>query len=283
MTLRRRVIRALDRPGGRALLGAVTGRLAQTGAPGVRVYFRRGMWVHRQREIVFVDGPVLDYHPPIFHTWDNELDRRMADAEDYWFQLYRPRPGDVIIDAGAGRGEDTIAFSKAVGPAGRVIAIEAHPVTFGCLCLFCELNRLTNVTPVHAALVDRAGPVAIESAEGWQTNRVAAPEAGGAARVPGLTLDELAERLNVSHIDFLKMNIEGAEGLAVRGMEKTLRVTGGLCISCHDFRANAGQGEFLRTKEFVAEAVRGAGFTTVSRDADPRPYIADQVNAFRSS
>jgi hypothetical protein len=36
--------------------------------------------------------------------------------------------------------EDTITFSSAVGPPGRVIAIEAHPVTFRCLQLFCEMK-----------------------------------------------------------------------------------------------------------------------------------------------
>jgi hypothetical protein len=54
-----------------------------------------------------------------------------------------------------------------------------------------------------------------------------------------------------------------------------------LCIACHDFRANWGEDEFFRTKAVITEAVRHAGFRIVSRDADPRPYVADQVNAVR--
>jgi hypothetical protein len=89
------------------------------------------------------------------------------------------------------------------------------------------------------------------------------------------------ERENIQRIDFLKMNIEGAEIRAVEGIEKTLRITQALCISCHDFRANGGDGEHFRTKERIQTIVKQAGFRLVSRDADWRPCVADQINATR--
>jgi FkbM family methyltransferase len=281
MTLRRAAIRALDRPGGRGVLGALVGRLARESAPGVRVYFQDGMWVHQQKDVVFVDAPTLDYHPTVFHTWANESGRCTAEAADHWFHVYKPRAGDIILDVGAGKGEDTIAFSRAVGPDGRVIAIEAHPTTFRCLRVFCELNRLHNVEPMHLAIVDRAGPVAIETTDAWQSNGIVNGEGRGSARVPGVTLDEVVERANLKHIDLLKMNIESAEVRALQGMGKTLQITRSLCISCHDFRANQGEGEFFRTKASVQDAVERAGFRIVSRDADSRPYVSDQVNGVR--
>src|SRR5579862_5248004 len=130
MTARRALIRALDRPGGRAVLGALVTRLARRHAPGVRAWFHRGMWVHQDGDVIFVDSPRLDYHPSIFASWANELERVLRDAADHWFGVYQPRAGDVIVDVGAGKGEDTIAFSRAVGPSGRVLAIEAHPEVF---------------------------------------------------------------------------------------------------------------------------------------------------------
>jgi len=45
-----------------------------------------------------------------------QLERYLRDARDYWFHVYRPREGDVIVDIGAGRGEDVYAFSLGVGP-----------------------------------------------------------------------------------------------------------------------------------------------------------------------
>jgi FkbM family methyltransferase len=283
MSYRRALIRALDRPGGRTVAGAIINRLARSFAPGVRVYFRNGMWMHQEKDVTFVDSPTLDYHPLIFPTWANELEHAIANATDSWFHAYQPRPGDFVIDAGAGKGEDTIVFSRAVGPAGKVLSIEAHPVSFCCLRLFCELNHLHNVITTTFAVIDGARPVAMESQKGWQANRLVAIDTKDSLQVSGLSLDELVERENVRRIDFLKMNIEGAEALAIRGMEHTLRITRALCISCHDFRADNGEGEFFRTKHLVQAAVERAGFRILSRDTDPRPDVANQVNAVRDS
>jgi FkbM family methyltransferase len=281
VSYRRALIRALDRPGGRSVLGAVINRLARRYAPGVRVYFRNGMWMHQGKDVTFVDSPTLDYFPSVFPTWANELEHAVANAADCWFHAYKPRPGDLIIDAGAGKGEDTVIFSKAVGPTGKVLSIEAHPITFRCLRMFCELNHLHNVTAANFAIIDGTGPVAIETQRGWQANRIVTSDAKDSLRVPGVSLDELVQRESVKRVGFLKMNIEGAEALAIQGMEETLRITRALCISCHDFRADNGEGEFFRTKQLVQEAVKRAGFRIVSRDADSRPDVANQVNAVR--
>jgi FkbM family methyltransferase len=237
------------------------------------------MWMHQVGESIFVDFPRLDYHPTIFGYWADEVDRCHSDAQDHWFYVYKGRPGDLIVDVGAGKGEDALAFSQAVGAQGRLISIEANPITFRCLLLFCELNHLRNVTPMNYAIVDKAGPVAMKTSERWQADSVNGTT--GSAVVPGLTLDDIVERENLQRIDFLKMNIEGAEIRAVEGMEKTLRITQALCISCHDFRANSGDGEHFRTKKRIETMVKQAGFRLVSREADWRPCVADQINATR--
>jgi FkbM family methyltransferase len=283
MTLRRALIRALDRPGGRALLALAVNRLVRRAAPDVEVSFHRGMWVHREHGATFVDSPTLDYHPGDFCHWSHELSRLLAEAADHWLHFYHPQPGDIILDIGAGKGEDTIAFSRAVGPTGKVIAIEAHPDTFRCLRLFCEWNHLANVQPMHLAVTAGSGHVAIETGCAWQANRITGGPAKCTACVPGFPLDKLIAHANLTRIDFLKMNIEGAEADAIRGMQQTLRITRALCISCHDFRANQGHGEFFRTKAVVEQAVAQAGFRILPRDHDPRPYIADQVNAIRAT
>jgi len=40
------------------------------------------------------------------------------------FHYFQPKKGDIVIDVGAGRGEDTLAFSQSVGKSGQVIAVE---------------------------------------------------------------------------------------------------------------------------------------------------------------
>src|SRR5262245_5196542 len=66
--------------------------------------------------------------------------KQLRDASDYWFHLYKPQAGDIIVDIGAGRGEDVYAFSQAVGETGHVIAVEPHPESFSILRRFCELH-----------------------------------------------------------------------------------------------------------------------------------------------
>jgi FkbM family methyltransferase len=199
----------------------------------------------------------------------------LRDADDYWFHVYQPRPGDVIVDIGAGRGEDAFAFSHAVGAAGRVWAIEPHPVSFGILRRFCELNRLANVTALNYACIDRPGEVRIETLPVWESNYVR--EGVG---VQGVRFDDLAAGHGIGRIDFLKMNIEGAERMALPGCREALCRARFVCVAAHDFRADRGEGEEFRTLDFVRRFLAEAGFHIVTRD-DPRYYVPYHVHGFR--
>ena len=256
--------------------------VARRSGTDVRIFFRRGMWMHQSGAHVFVDSPTFDYCPWIFSRRSGEWSRCYRDAQDFWFYAEPPRLGDVILDIGAGKGEDTVAFAKSVGPTGRVFAIEAHPITFRCLELFCEINKLTNVTPLNYAIADCCGTVDIDMGADWQQTSIVAPGQQGSAKVPSLTLDELLVQQKIQHIGLLKMNIEGAEALAIGGMRRAFETTRALCISCHDFRANQGHGDSFRTKAQVEKVVTKAGFRIISRDSDPRDFVADQVNAVRN-
>ena len=280
--LRRLAIRALDRRGGRWILEYLTTRMAQQASPGAQVRFLRDMWTHRVGGFAFVDSPQFPYYAEAFRAWPRQAARVYSDSEDFWFTVYKPSAGDTIVDIGAGRGEDAIAFSRAVGPGGRVLGIEAHPETYRCFEALCALNHLDNMTPIHCAVTDTPGWVAIATTGNYWSNSIVT-DAEGSARVQSVPLDELIERHAVKRIDFLKMNIEGAETIALGGMTRAFSITRTLCISCHDFRANRQEGEHFRTKALIQEAVRREGFRIVPRDSDPRPYIADQVSAVRET
>jgi FkbM family methyltransferase len=241
------------------------------------------MWMHEAGSRVVVDSPTADYHPSTFRTWVNEHQRRFAYAKDHWCKLYTCSPGDVIVDVGAGKGEDLVFFSNAVGKHGRVIAIEAHPTTFRRLRLFCEFNQLDNVTTIQSAVLDKAAIVELTTEEEWQSSGICpTPDGKPRIAVSALPLDELLNQQNIRHIDFLKMNIEGAEVTALDGMHRTLQITDALCIACHDFRAARGEGEYFRTKAAVEARLTRAGFKIISRLSDPRPFVRDQVNAVRA-
>jgi hypothetical protein len=84
--------------------------------------------------------------------------------------------------------------------------------------------------------------------------------------------------LGLGRIHFLKMNIEDAERFAIRGMATTLRETEAVCVCCHDFLAEAGEEDGLRTKRTVGEFLEQSGFRVVERlEPNPAPYGRDQV------
>jgi FkbM family methyltransferase len=169
------------------------------------------------------------------------------------------------VDVGAGTGWETLFFSRSVGMSGRVISIEAHPRTFRCLSKMCEKNRLKNVTLVEAAVVDREREVQIGDSAEHEANSIIKVDSG--IRVPGTTLDSIFRSLGLSRVDFLKMNIEGAERLALSGMGQMAQKTKYACIACHDFLANEGGPDELRTKADVIRFLKQNGFTVFLRES----------------
>jgi FkbM family methyltransferase len=193
-------------------------------------------------------------------------------ARDIFLQEYTPAAGDVVVDVGAGMGWELNLFSRLVGESGRVLAIEADPDTFRWLERRRALNRLANVTALHAAVADRPGEVLISSEGDHETHRLVA--GGPGHRVPALTLADLAAEQGISRIDFLKMNIEGAERLALAGMAPIAGSVRNLAVSCHDYMADRGGDDSMRTCAFVRDFLVGHGFEVRERRADDQRDFA---------
>jgi FkbM family methyltransferase len=191
---------------------------------------------------------------------------------------YIPQAGDVVFDIGAGVGAEMLLFSRLVGPSGRVVSVEAHPRTYRRLVDLCKANGLPNVTPLQVAVSDADGAVAISDLDHHLRNTVL--EADGAGiEVPARRIETLAGELGIDRIDLLKMNIEGAERQAIQGMGGVLATTRHVCISCHDFLADDGGPEELRTKSFVHDFLVERGFRVITRDEAPESWTRDYVYA----
>ncbi len=286
MTALRTLIGVLDRPGGRKLLSAVATWHARSICRHDVDVFYDGVWMHRVGGLgAIVDRSRFAYYRDSPAAWKTKLETIIAASEDFWFHRYQPRPGDTIVDVGAAAGEDALVFSRAVGEAGRVIAIEAHPRTFSYLEKVCRWNSLANTTCLLCATMDRSCTVEIEDREKFISNTVLQLAAESGARrleVRGETLDRLLSEQGVTEIDFLKMNIEGAERLAIDGMQESLANSRHVCIACHDFRADRGEGEAFRTRDYIAQRLEAQGFRLTRREDDPRPYVRDHIYASRS-
>jgi FkbM family methyltransferase len=267
------IVRRLDRPGRRALL-VVPGSLwvSLSYRKPCLVYWRDGAWIHHYRGAKIPHAGLGRAAPPDVFT---------ADARRLFLYEYTPRPGDVVFDVGAGIGAETLVFSRLVGPFGRVVSIEAHPRTYERLERLCRVNRLTNVTPLQLAVSDHDGEVTISDLGDHLHNTVFAGDAGG-IEVPARRLETIAEDLGIEHIDFLKMNIEGAERLAIPGLGALIAGTRHVCISCHDFLADGGGSDDLRTRAEVRNFLVEHGFEVVTREAAPDPWTRDYLYGVNS-
>lgn len=213
---------------------------------------REGRWVNRQRKATFVS--------PTIHAARYETVKQTV--LDHWCHSYTPRPADVVFDVGAGVGDEAVIFSHM---AGHVYAVEAHPTTFACLQRTVDLSKTENVTSLPFAIVDRDGEISISSAAHISNSVLN----GGDIQVMGRSIASLCAEIGIDRIDFLKMNIEGAERRAVRGLGAVdIRH---LAISCHDFITDAGGDPNYRTLDEVEQFLISAGYRVTKRANHPYP------------
>lgn len=252
----------LDRLGLRGIvaLGATVGYWPASGGRQRFSTDAAGNWVNSHGEATIVS--------PTIHTTRFEGYRDCV--LDNWAWQYRPQLGDTIIDVGAGVGEEAVIFSKLVGPRGKIVSVEAHPATFVCLQATVEHSLLANVIPVGSAITDRDGTVCIDDTENHLANSVMAR---GGQSVPSRSLDSLATELELGPVALLKMNIEGAEWLAVQGMSELAKRTRHLVISCHDFLSEASGNERFRTFSEVRYRLEELGFDIATRPDHPHPWV----------
>lgn len=254
----------LDRLGLRRVIAplASAARRIRTGGRQSFSVSRGGYWINR-------DGPSV-IASPTPHTAPFAAYRNWV--LDNWAWGYRPTLGDIVLDIGAGVGEEAIIFSQLVGPDGQVISIEAHPRTFDCLQSTIVRSNLPNVIAKWWAIADADGTVKIEDSDSYIGNSIV-PAAQGHIEVPARSIDSLVEDLRLPRIDLLRMNIEGAERLALDGMASCAAICRNIVISCHDFIADAGGSDQFRTFEVVKRKLEALGFELRFRPDHSAPWV----------
>jgi len=132
--------------------------------------------------------------------------------------------GMRVLDLGAQSGFYSLLFSKLVGPQGSVIAFEPLPANYRLLEENLELNRITNVTVERSAVADRSGEINFDFPID-EPSLVAGPvlenDNRGTFRVPSVSIDDYIAQRRIP-VDFIKMDVEGAEGMVLRGAKRTL-------------------------------------------------------------
>jgi FkbM family methyltransferase len=130
-------------------------------------------------------------------------------------------PGDRVIDAGVCFGDTALGFAATAGPGGRVFGFE--PASDQIEIARENLSR-NPLLADRISLVDRA-----LSQTSNELVRFKGAGAGGNINPVGdlevrtLTIDDFVKAEGVAKIDFIKMDVEGAEGAALEGAARTIR------------------------------------------------------------
>jgi FkbM family methyltransferase len=128
-------------------------------------------------------------------------------------------PGGVFVDVGANVGTYAMVLARHVGSGGKVIAIEPHPVTHARLAFNNAASNYTQVTLVAAAAGAADGELMIETdGDNLGASHIVSGEATGLAiKVPSLRLQRIFDDAGVSHVDALKIDVEGFEDRVLTG------------------------------------------------------------------
>jgi FkbM family methyltransferase len=122
------------------------------------------------------------------------------------------RPGDVFVDLGAHVGFYSLVAARAVGPSGKVLAVEANPVTYERFACNVALNGLQQVTALNVGVADRSTTLSLAV---WPQPIASASSflgpGAGRVEVASEPLLELVRRHGITRITGMKLDIEGFE------------------------------------------------------------------------
>jgi FkbM family methyltransferase len=226
----------------------------------------------RYGQMIVVDSdPLASRSLELYGEWaQNELDilRRFLS------------PGMTVIDGGAYVGSHTLAFADGVGPTGNVHAFEAYPAFFDILSQNVRASRYANVVCHPDALSDQDGDACVPKIAmdvtanfgGSSFLEASQARSGGTGdiRIHFRPLDSLMRE----PVDFIKLDIEGMECLALRGAERILRQHKPVVFTeCNSVDDGVATLLLMRQFGYVAFGCLTAAF-------NPQNFNAHQTNMF---
>ncbi len=191
-------------------------------------------------DVADFSAPKLHAIPGLEHKFKFTSFPEGKETNQTYLDAFKVAEGDCIIDAGAYCGLTSYLFSRATGPSGRVIAIEADPANFIALTENIKRSGAKNIETVHAALWSEEGELEFQ-AEGNMGGslEIVGPRRDHLIKVPTLTLMGMCEKLGISRVDHVKMDIEGAEyGVILSSQEFIKKYRPDFIIEAHNESTN---------------------------------------------
>lgn len=143
----------------------------------------------------------------------------------YYQHCYQVKTGDVVIDAGANCGHLTVFFSKLVGQNGKIYAFEPDKFNIERIQKNMTLNPdlVDNIKIEDLLLWDKNEWIDFYEAGTVGSSAVWMPDTEHCVKKQAVTIDDWVKNSHIQKLDFIKMDIEGAEIEALDGCVETIK------------------------------------------------------------
>lgn len=187
----------------------------------------------KRKQNYHVISQYMDYPFEMKFIFDSDLKYPLcknpfADLKDGikgYLKEYKPKKGDIIIDCGAYVGQFSILASKIVGSQGKVISLEPDPFNFNKLADNIKLNQAKNIIALNKGIWNEN--CQLDFVQDDHASTIGTCMNGNsdnqAISVSVITLDSLIQECNLEKVNFIKMDIEGAEIEAIQGADQLLK------------------------------------------------------------
>lgn len=181
---------------------------------------------------------------PLIGNWEPAMQKIMVNVI---------RPGDVVYDLGANNGLHGLLMAGLTGGT-TIYNFEPFPDNIAEINENYGFNNITNYENVRAAVADRTGDQVFDLGQHHKQGSIVEESAasGNSIRVPVISLDDFIKNGKPGP-NFIKMDIEGAEGAALNGFSENIdRFRPLMIIELHNPEQDKIVGNFLQQHQYTA-------------------------------
>ena len=220
----------------------------------IKIWKENNYWIH------LTSNGLIPYTHPLFNP-----EKYSSENFEVFFEHYKPKKNDIILELGSGIGNETLFISKLIGAKGKIYSVEPFETIFNLLKETVNINNLQNVKIINKALYKEKSKIGFYSdQENWLGGKI---DLNSKTLIGTITLNNFIEDNNIDIVNFCKINIEGAERYILNNSDKFFNVCQNLSIECHDFL----EGNEHKTHKIVKDFLISKKFKILKNTRNKTP------------